>query len=76
MRKIVSLAAVAGIGLLGLSGCKQENNYPVAETTTEAVPVPGPTSTVAVPVPGPTSTVAVPVPGATVTSTVEATPKP
>lgn len=75
--------AVLSLSLLVLAGCKQETNYPAAETTTTAViPVPGPTSTevVAVPVPGPTSTqvIAVPVPGPTVTETAapKATPSP
>ena len=87
MRTTATIAALS-CSLLALAGCKQETNYPVAETaviaapadmsTTTIVPVPGPTSTqvVGVPVPGPTSTtvVQVPVPGPTVTTT--ATPNP
>ncbi len=88
MRTTATIAAL-GCSLLALAGCKQETNYPVADTATTViaapaeiattvVPVPGPTSTtvVAVPVPGPTSTsvVRVPVPGPTVTTT--ATPVP
>ena len=86
MRTTVTIAAL-GCSLLALAGCKQETNYPAADTavvaipvesTSTMVPVPGPTSTtvVGVPVPGPTSTtvVQVPVPGPTVTTT--ATPNP
>lgn len=86
MRTIVTIAAL-GCSLLALAGCKQETNYPAADTaviavpaesTTTMVPVPGPTSTtvVAVPVPGPTSTtvVQVPVPGPTVTTTASPNP--
>ena len=84
MRTTATIAAL-GCSLLALAGCKQETNYPAADTaviavpaesTTTMVPVPGPTTVVAVPVPGPTSTtvVQVPVPGPTVTTT--ATPNP
>ena len=85
--RITATIAALGCSLLALAGCKQETNYPAADTaviavpaesSTTMVPVPGPTSTtvVAVPVPGPTSTsvVGVPVPGPTVT--VSATPVP
>ena len=85
--RITATIAALGCSLLALAGCKQETNYPAADTaviavpaesSTTMVPVPGPTSTtvVAVPVPGPTSTsvVGVPVPGPTVT--VSATPAP
>ena len=75
--RTTAIIAVLGCSLIALAGCKQETNYPAAETTTTAVvPVPGPTSTevVGVPVPGPTSTQVVVVPGATVTET--AAPKP
>lgn len=76
MHEIKRNMLTGGFALLALAGCKQENNYPATEATTEAttttiVPVPGPTSTVAVPVPGPTSTMVVPVPGPTVTATPE-----
>ena len=77
MRRSVTIAAL-GCSLLAIAGCKQETNYPAAETTA-VVPVPAPTTTqvVAVPVPGPTATstqvVGVPVPGPTVTTT--ASPK-
>ena len=86
MRTTATIAAL-GCSLLALAGCKQETNYPAADTaviavpaesSTTMIPVPGPTATtvVAVPVPGPTSTtvVQVPVPGPTVTAT--ATPNP
>ena len=85
--RITATIAALGCSLLALAGCKQETNYPAADTAVIAVPVegsstmvpvPGPTSTevVAVPVPGPTSTtvIQVPVPGPTVTAT--ATPNP
>ena len=81
--------AILGCSLLAIAGCKQETNYPAADTavialpaesSTTVMPVPGPTSTtvVAVPVPGPTSTtiVQVPVPGPTVTATPAATASP
>jgi len=75
MPNILKSTIVGGLAVLALAGCKQENNYPATQVTTEAadtvvVPVPG--ETVGVPVPGPT--VAVPVPGPT--STVTATPTP
>ena len=62
MRAIIKFTVWGGFAALALAGCKQENNYPVTEATTDAavteiVPVPGPTTIVAVPVPGPTSTV-------------------
>jgi hypothetical protein len=77
MRDISKFTVLGALGILALAGCKQETNYPVEVTSTEAittvVPVSGPTNTVIVPVPGPTSTVtatAQPVPSE------EASPKP
>ena len=85
MRTTATIAALA-CSLLALAGCKQETNYPAADTaviavpaesSTTVVPVPGPTSTevVAVPVPGPTSTTVIQVPGPTVTTTATPTPE-
>lgn len=75
MATIIKGVLIAGVAVLALSACKQENNYPATVATTEAtaiVPVPVPAATVAVPVPGPTNTMIVPVPGPTVTATPEA----
>ena len=75
MRTTATLA-ILGCSLLALAGCKEENNYPAAETATVvAMPAESSTTTI-VAVPGPTSTavVGVPVPGPTVTET--ASPKP
>jgi len=60
MPSILKSSIVGGLAVLALAACKQENNYPTTQVTTQAadttvVPVPGPT--VAVPVPGPTATV-------------------
>ena len=60
-----------------LAACKQETNYPAADTSTAVVVVPAESSTTTiVPVPGPTSTqvVGVPVPGPTVTETAKPEP--
>ena len=76
MHKTVTLAAL-GCTMLALAGCKQETNYPAADTATTVVAVPAESSTTTiVPVPGPTSTavVGVPVPGPTVTETAKPTP--
>ena len=75
MRTTVTIAAL-GCSLLALAGCKQETNYPAADTATTVIAVPAESSTTIVPVPGPTNTqvVGVPVPGPTVTET--ASPKP
>lgn len=78
MRTTVTIAAL-GCALIALAGCKQETNYPAAETTAVvAVPAESTTTVVPVPVPGPTSTsvVAVPVPGPTVTETAAPVPEP
>ena len=77
MRTTVTIAAL-GCSLLALAGCKQETNYPAADTATTVIAVPAESSTTIVPVPGPTSTTntttVVPVPGPT--ATVTATPTP
>jgi hypothetical protein len=77
MRTTATITAL-GCSLLALAGCKQETNYPAADTATTVVAVPAESSTTVIPVPGPTSTtvVAVPVPGPTVTTTATATPTP
>ena len=74
MRRTITIAAL-GCSLLAIAACKQENNYPAADTAVVAIPAESSTTTV-VPVPGPTSTavVAVPVPGPTVTTTATPTP--
>ena len=74
MRRTITIAAL-GCSLLAIAACKQENNYPAADTAVVAIPAESSTTTV-VPVPGPTSTavVAVPVPGPTVTETATPTP--
>ena len=70
--------AVLGCSLLALAGCKQETNYPAADTATTVIAVPAESATTIVPVPGPTNTqvVGVPVPGPTVTETAKPTPTP